>query len=209
MADSVTELTRKSSTPPNSASSWFGVALAIDLREVHRQSVVRVILIQPSHTKSLAANSGVIVALISLLSCCGCSDGRLKTYPAKGKVVFKSGNPVHVGTVEIKSREHGVQARGSIDPDGNFLLTTYTDGDGAVAGMHDCVVVQFVMTEELKDFKPSVVGVVHPKYASYSTSGLTVEIKPDQDNDLRIELDGVKKVSPKDEANHDESQHKK
>ncbi len=155
------------------------------------------------------AHCGAIVALLCLLNCCGCSDGRLKTYPAKGKVVFKSGNPVHVGTVEIKSREHGVQARGSIDLDGNFLLTTYIDGDGAVAGVHDCVVVQFVMTEGLQDFKPSVVGVVHPRYASYSTSGLTVEITPDQENELRIELDGVKKISAKEESDHDESQHKK
>jgi len=89
------------------------------------------------------------------------------------------------------------------------LLTTYTDDDGAVAGMHDCVVVQFIMAEELKDFKPSVLGVVHPRYASYSTSGLTVEIKADSPNDLKIEVDGVKKVSAKDEANHDESKHKK
>lgn len=151
----------------------------------------------------------MIAAFLCILSFSGCSDGRLKTYPAKGKVVFKSGNPVHVGTVEVKSREHGVQARGSIDQDGNFLLTTYVDGDGAVAGVHDCVVVQFVMTEELKDFKPSVVGVVHPRYASYSTSGLSVEIKPDQDNNLLIELDGVKNVSPKEEAKHDKSQHEK
>ena len=89
------------------------------------------------------------------------------------------------------------------------MLTTYVDGDGAVAGIHDCVVVQFVMTEGLKDFKPSVVGVVHPRYASYSTSGLTIEIKPDQENNLLIELDGVKNVSPKEEANHDQSQHEK
>ena len=164
---------------------------------------------QTSLALNAPARCGALLASLCWLSCCGCSDGRLPTYPAKGRVVFKSGNPVHVGTVEIKSREHGVQARGSIDADGNFLLSTYEDGDGAVAGIHDCVVVQFVMTEELKDFKPSVVGVVHPRYASYSTSGLTVEVLPDQENDLRIELEGVKKVSPKDEANHDASQHQK
>ena len=147
--------------------------------------------------------------ILCLAVSAGCSDGRLKTFPAKGKVVFKTGSPVHVGTVELKSREHGVQARGTIDEDGNFLLTTYTDGDGAVAGVHDCVVVQFVMAEEMKDFKPSVLGVVHPRYASYSTSGLTVDIKADSSNDLKLEVEGVKKVSAKEEANHNEDQHKK
>ncbi len=152
-------------------------------------------------------------AFLIVLACAfcltGCSDGRLKTYPATGKVLFKTGSSVHVGTVEIKSREHGIQARGTIDQDGNFLLTTYTGGDGAVAGIHDCVVVQFIMAEEMKDFKPSVLGVVHPRYASYATSGLTVEIKADAPNDLQLEVEGVKKVSAKDEANHSESQHKK
>lgn len=145
----------------------------------------------------------------TLATSLGCSDGRLKTYPAKGKISFKTGSPVHVGTIELKSREHGVQARGSIDKDGNFTLTTYLDGDGAVAGVHDCVVVQFVMTEELGDFKPSAVGVVHPRFASYSTSGLSVEIKADEPNNLNIEVEGVKNISAKEEAKHDEKQHRK
>ncbi len=154
------------------------------------------------------SSTGALLLLLTLVLA-GCSDGRLKTYPAKGKVTFKSGSPVHVGTIELKSREHGIQARGTIDSEGNFILTTYTEDDGAVAGIHDCVVVQFVMTEEMSGFKPSALGVVHPKFASYSTSGLTVEIKPDQANDLKIEVEGVKKISASEEAKHDEKQHHK
>lgn len=160
-------------------------------------------------TNAPKASVVVLSVVISLTSLIGCSDGRLKTYPAKGKVVFKTGSPVHVGTIELKSREHGVQARGTIDKNGGFTLTTYVDGDGAVAGVHECVVVQFVMTEEIDDFKPSAIGVVHPRFASYSTSGLTVEIKADQSNELKIEVEGVKKVSTNEEAKHDEKQHRK
>lgn len=151
----------------------------------------------------------VMLGTLGLAGFVGCSDGRLKTYPAKGKIVFKSGSPVHVGMIELKSREHGVQARGPIEKDGSFTLTTYESGDGAVAGNHDCVVVQFVMTEEIPDFKPSALGVVHPRYASYSTSGLSVEIKADQANDLKVEVEGVKKISAAEEAKHDENQHHK
>jgi hypothetical protein len=149
------------------------------------------------------------LAAFGLVSLSGCSDGRLKAHPAKGKVTFKTGTPVHVGTIELKSREHSVQARGTIDKEGNFTLTTYEEGDGAIAGAHDCVVVQFVMTEELADFKPSPVGVVHPRFASYATSGLSVEIKADQVNDLKIEVEGVKKISASEEAKHGEKQHQK
>lgn len=156
-----------------------------------------------------SARGGVCLVLLLLASAAGCSDGRLKTYPVHGRVLFPSGSPVHVGTVELKSRDHGVQARGSIDGEGKFKLSTYSDGDGAVAGVHDCVVVQFVMTEEMPDMKPSALGVVHPRFASYSTSGLTVEVKADPANDIKLEVEGVRKISAKEEAGHSELQHKK
>ncbi len=112
---------------------------------------------QRHYPHSVINNIALLGLSIASLLCCGCSSGQLETYPTKGKVKFKSGAPVHVGTVELKSREHGVQARGDIQPDGTFELSTYSKGDGAVAGTHDCVVVQFVMTEELAGFKPSAV----------------------------------------------------
>lgn len=129
----------------------------------------------------------------------GCSN-RLETYPASGKVLFTDGGPVHVGTVELKSREHGVQARGSIQSDGSFVLSTFTDGDGAVAGMHDCVVVQFVVAEGLNGHRPSTIGVVAPRFGSYSTSGLTVEISPSKPNELQLEVEGVLKQQPEEHS---------
>lgn len=146
------------------------------------------------------------LALLAVVG--GCSD-RLKCYPAKGVVVFPSGSTAHVGTVELKSREHGVQARGEIQQDGTFTLTTYVPNDGAVAGIHDCVVVQFVMTEDIKNLTTSALGVVHPRFGSYSTSGLVVEVKPDAPNDFKLQVEGVKKISPKEEAAHDPSKHHK
>lgn len=127
----------------------------------------------------------------------GCSD-QLRTYPVSGKVRFTTGGVVHVGTVELKSREHKVQARGQIQPDGSFTLTTYTNGDGAVAGMHDCVVVQFVMAEEISGHKPSTVGVVDRRYASYATSGLTVDVSPDKKNELTLDVEGLLRSQPAD-----------
>ena len=125
----------------------------------------------------------------------GCSD-RLATYPVAGKVEFTTGGAVHVGTIELKSREHGVQARGPIQPDGSFVLTTYQDGDGAVAGMHDCVLVQFVMTEDIAGHRSSTIGVVDPRYASYATSGLTIEVSATEPNKPIVAVDGLRKKQP-------------
>ncbi len=134
-----------------------------------------------------------------MIALVGCSD-RLATYPVAGRVQFASGSPVHVGTVELKSREHEIQARGEIDADGKFTLTTYVKGDGAVAGFHDCVIVQFVMTEDLAGHKPSLIGVIDRRYASYATSGLSVEVSPEGKNQIVLEVEGLRKTQPEDHA---------
>ena len=148
-------------------------------------------------------SSAVHMVTLSVVAMCfvltGCSD-QLRTYPVSGKVRFANGGVVHVGTVELKSREHKVQARGQIQSDGSFTLTTYKDGDGAVAGMHDCVVVQFVMAEGISGHKPSTIGVVDRRYASYSTSGLSAEISTDHSNELILKVDGIQKTQPEDHS---------
>ena len=146
-------------------------------------------------------SSSLHLATLSFVVMCfvlsGCSD-QLRTYPVSGKVRFTSGGVVHVGTVELKSIEHNLQARGQIQSDGSFTLTTYKDGDGAVAGMHDCVVVQFVMAEGISGHKPSTVGVVDRRYASYSTSGLTAEVSPEKKNEIILEVEGLLRSQPED-----------
>jgi len=133
------------------------------------------------------------ILAVVLCATFGCGDGRPPAYPAKGRVVFADGSPVKVGTIETKSKLHGVQATASIELDGSFVFTTYTQGDGAVAGPHDCVVVQFVQAENIKNHRPSTLGVVNPKHASYATSGLQIDISKDKPNELVIEVEGVPK----------------
>lgn len=125
-------------------------------------------------------------ALMLLFAAAGCSNGRVPTYPTSGQVLFADGSPVRMGTIELRSREHGIHARGDIDAEGRFVLTTYEAGDGAVAGMHDCVVVQMVIVEEIANFHPSTDGIVHPRFGSYSSSGLMAEVAETGRNDLRV-----------------------
>lgn len=139
--------------------------------------------------------TGMFTTVISALLAVGCSSD-LPTYPVSGKVLFTDGSPVKVGTVELKSREHPIQARGKIDTDGTFQLTTYNENDGAVAGVHDCVIVQFVMAEDVTGHRPSTIGVVGRRYASYTTSGLTLEITGDGENEVVLEVEGILKEQP-------------
>ena len=132
---------------------------------------------------------GGFAACVLLCMTVGCSD-RLKTYPVSGQVVFKNGTTAHMGTVECKSREHGVLARGTIDQKGRFQLTTYRDGDGAVAGLHDCVIVQMVLAEGVTHTR-STYGVINPKHGSYKSSGLQFEVKTSEPNDIKLMVEGI------------------
>ena len=122
----------------------------------------------------------------------GCSNDRLPTYAVQGQVVFPDGSPVRTGSIEFKSVHHGVQARGDIASDGSFQLTTYEKSDGAVEGVHKCVVVQLVMVEELANFRPSTEGVVDPRFGSYSNSDLECRISDSDDNRIKLTVEPIR-----------------
>ncbi len=91
-----------------------------------------------------------------------------------------------MGTIETKSRDLGINARGKINSDGTFQLSTFNPMDGAVVGTHDCVVVQLVLAEELTT-TGSTFGVVDPKHNSYASSGLTIDVRP-ENNEVILEV---------------------
>ena len=130
-----------------------------------------------------------LLLLVALVA--GCSNDRLPTYAVQGQVVFSDGSPVRTGSIELKSVQHGVQARGDIASDGAFQLTTYAENDGAVEGVHKCVVVQLVMVEELANFKPSTEGVVDPRFGSYSTSDLECRISNSDVNRVKLTVEPI------------------
>ncbi len=132
------------------------------------------------------------IAIVGLVHAAGCSKGP-KIVPASGTVVFEDGSPVKVGKVETKSLQfEGVQASGDIASDGSFELTTFSAGDGAAIGEHQCVVVQFIMSEDIPNFRPSTLGVVNPQHSSYATSGLKITLPETGSRDLKLVVKGVK-----------------
>ena len=83
---------------------------------------------------------GMLLSLASivLVGISGCGSGMPKTYPAKGKVVFKGGKPVTDGRIQFQSvSDSQIKALGEINKDGSFSLTTYVadkNRRGAPAG---------------------------------------------------------------------------
>jgi hypothetical protein len=79
------------------------------------------------------------IVLSSMLFCCGCGQSDFDVAPATVKVVC-SGKPVTTGTVMLRpiaeGAEPGKPAIGRLQEDGTFVLSTYSEEDGAIVGKH-------------------------------------------------------------------------
>ena len=112
--------------------------------------------------------SVVLVLLVGLSTSAGC-NGRQGCVPVSGRVLL-DGKPIHGGTIRIVPAKNR-RAEGAIDAEGQFVLTTYEQGDGCVRGEH---AVEVLGAEKLPNNQ--IRYLVPLKYQQASTSGVTVNI---------------------------------
>ena len=111
----------------------------------------------------------------------GCDRG-VRTYEVHGKVHFPDGTPLPGGTVSFSSLESvpSHSAKGEIQPDGTFELTTFSPGDGAVAGKHQAMVMVTVREGREGFPAPPTLPSIHPRFASFDKSGLEFTVSDDE-----------------------------
>jgi len=125
----------------------------------------------------------------------GCGPQKPETVKVRG-LVSLDGKPVEDATVGFTPKDGGRPAMGTTDASGQFLLTTFAPGDGAIVGTHTVTVSKIRSTGQQVDAStvpagsnamplsgPATPGgikiewVVPPKYADPKTSGFTVDVK--------------------------------
>lgn len=135
----------------------------------------------------------LMAALGLLVTSTGCGAKQPATYPTRGRVVFSDGKPVMLGTVELLSEDGTVNAQGSIQPDGTFVLGTFTSNDGAVAGTHKAIVMQMIVSDGLPKHSMDHGDPVDPFYASYSSSPLTANVQATESNEITLTVERAKR----------------
>ena len=144
-----------------------------------------------------------ILLLLVAITVSGCGPSGPTTYPVRGKITFEDGTPVQVGLIEFRSADR-VIARGKIETDGSYALTTFEPNDGAFEGVHQVVVQQMIITEDLSFTAHNHGKRVPPIYADYSSSPLQAEVKRvNKGKGEANQIDFKLLISEADKSDHD------
>jgi hypothetical protein len=127
-----------------------------------------------------------VAAALLLLAAAGCGPRTL--YPVRGRLVFPDGSPVTGlagAAIEFEpvAGEPKVGARGEIDGEGRFVMTSERPGDGALLGKHRVLIERVFLDPER--MAPRVLA---EKYERFDTSGLEVTVEP-KTNEVRLTVE--------------------
>ena len=138
-----------------------------------------------------------MIRLSIIVLCCACftfggcnSKTEFETAPAVGRVTL-DGKPVVSGSV-VFTPPQGWPARGELDAEGRFTLTTYEPDDGAIVGPHEIVVIAQTGPDPNEHFERALSAptkwLIPERYGSRKSSGLVYDVKSGEANDVTLEL---------------------
>ena len=120
-----------------------------------------------------------LLGLVLLLCGCGKGDG---PFPVEGKVVWEDGTPATElanAIVIFDLPEKQTSARGNIQADGTFKLTTHKPNDGALAGDYKVLIIEVGRKSgggpDPSDIAP---GVMDSMYSDPTNTDLLATVKP-------------------------------
>ena len=148
------------------------------------------------------ANCVLLVAAgLSAVGCSSKDDDRPERVPVRGAVTYK-GKPVEGASVVFSPVTPGNPgASGTTDANGEFVLQTFEDEDGAVPGQYQVGIakteIDFSQVEEVVEDPnnpdasynpfgppPKQTPLLPKKYTVAENSGLTAEVKAGEENVL-------------------------
>lgn len=133
-----------------------------------------------------------LIAAFCLLAV-GCGESLPRTIPVRGKVTWQ-GKPLGTGSVTFTPVESDAgaplrPARGVLNPDGTYRLSTFRTYDGAMPGQYAVVVTSYTTNPPLDPTSAPPKWLIPEKYGKSDTSGLSAAIPADTDGELEFNFD--------------------
>ena len=128
------------------------------------------------------------IVLAAAVGISGCGDEQVPRHTVKGMVVFSDGSPMTAGGVvmfqslDTKSAELTLDAKGELREDGTFELSTRDLGPGAAAGEYKALVRANPDFKKNPQYPPPT---IHPRFNRFQTSGLEFTVE-EGENDFTI-----------------------
>ncbi len=146
-----------------------------------------VLVVNSTSVKGRGASALTTAALLISLALTGCAgkEPTPETLPVTGTVTYK-GKPLPAGSITFYP-ESGMPGSGPLNEKGEFTLTTFAPGDGAVRGQHKVVVRAFNSSADVGLGNPSKESNIPSKYNDVSTTPLTATVQ-DEVNELTFDL---------------------
>jgi hypothetical protein len=121
-----------------------------------------------------------IVAVVGLvLVGCGSPTNKAQVVGVTGQVLL-DGKPLEFGSVSFQPIQGGQPARGDIDSEGKFVLSTYKEGDGAAVGRHRVKVAYYAKQDpamaEQQAGDSLGDSLIPERYTSFAMSGIEVSV---------------------------------
>lgn len=140
--------------------------------------------------KSVAISFTLCVLVVALLIIgIGCGPPGPKTYPVKGRVVYKDGDVKELlyYQVQLESEPDGKQkAVGEIEEDGSFSLMSNVEGQGRTGAPEGSYRARILPPSDRENAQKEARKLLHPRYLSFATSGLKVAVP--SGSELALEL---------------------
>lgn len=130
--------------------------------------------------------------MLSLIVCGGCGPRNKpvfeKTVPVRGSVVLPNGRMLTGGQVTFHPKDAGKsEARAMIRKDGRFELGTYKINDGVMPGTYT-VTIEPMVFDGTGNPRPARHLGIPSRYFDAKASTLTVEVKDEGEQDMKLQL---------------------
>jgi hypothetical protein len=134
----------------------------------------------------------LIFGLLAFSTAAGCGGDRVERIPLRGQVLYQ-GEPLKFGQVMFQPLGGGDIARGEIQSDGSFVLTSKKEGDGVQVGTCRVRVTAYEAqrgeaADPAKMEMPMGQSAIPEKYQSFGASEVVVEVTPEMEQPVIVRL---------------------